>query len=103
LKEFAPMMPHEPVLDMMRRTMANLAFIERNATSGGPFEVTQLINSFLGALAHPWESLKHELNGMSLASATERGSPKLEKELPREAHEGRDCGRRCPVRSTAIG
>ena len=35
----------------------------------GPFEVTQLINSFLGALAHPWESLKSELNEITIDEA----------------------------------
>jgi hypothetical protein len=69
------MMPHEPVLDIMRRTMRNLAFIEQHASSDGPFEVTQLINSFLGALAHPWESLKSELNSISIADAKSRGWP----------------------------
>ena len=34
------MMPHEPVLDVMRRTMANLEFIDAHASSAGPFEVT---------------------------------------------------------------
>lgn len=69
------MMPHEPVLDMMRRTMANLAFIERHADKDGPFEVTQLINSFLGALAHPWETLRAELPNMPLAEARAAGWP----------------------------
>lgn len=69
------MMPHVPVLDMMRRTMINLAFVERHAGKDGPFEVTQLINSFLGALAHPWERLKTELNGISLLEAQAAGWP----------------------------
>jgi hypothetical protein len=50
------MMPYEPVLDIMRRTMANLEFVEEHKSDIGPFEVTQLLNSFLGALAHPWET-----------------------------------------------
>jgi HEPN pEK499 p136 len=69
------MMPHEPVLDIMRRTMANLAFIEQRASSDGPFEVTQLINSFLGALAHPWETLRKELNSISISDAESQGWP----------------------------
>jgi hypothetical protein len=36
--------------------MANLEFIERHAGAGGRYEVTQLVNSFLGALAHPYEA-----------------------------------------------
>jgi hypothetical protein len=63
------MMPHEPILDIMRRTMENLAFIDEHASDQGPFEVTQLINSFLGALAHPWQDLGAELNLISLAEA----------------------------------
>lgn len=69
------MMPHEPVLDIMRRTMANLEFIEQRATRDGPFEVTQLINSFLGALAHPWETLRNELNATSIEDAESQGWP----------------------------
>jgi hypothetical protein len=73
-------MPSEPVRDIMRRTMANLAFVEDNARPDGPFEVTQLINSFLGALAHPWEALQSELMALPLSEATERGWPALPKE-----------------------
>jgi hypothetical protein len=69
------MMPHVPVLDMMRRTMMNLAFVERHSAKDGPFEVTQLINSFLGALAHPWETLKADLPSTSLAEAAAAGWP----------------------------
>lgn len=69
------MMPHVPMLDMMRRTMSNLAFIEGHAAKDGPFEVTQLINSFLGALAHPWENLKDDLPNISLAEARTVGWP----------------------------
>lgn len=68
------MMPFEPVLDIMRRTMANLAFIERHKAEGGPYEVTQLINSFLGALAHPWEKLGPSLD-ISLEEAAAQGWP----------------------------
>jgi hypothetical protein len=71
------MMPTEPLRDIMRRTMANLEFIERKAKPSGPFEVTQLVNSFLGALAHPWERLRAELNEMPLGSA---GWPTIRKE-----------------------
>lgn len=73
-------MPSEPVRDIMRRTMANLTFVEMNAQPDGPFEVTQLINSFLGALAHPWELLKTDLMALTLADATKRGWPAIAKE-----------------------
>jgi hypothetical protein len=69
-------MPTEPIRDVMRRTMANLAFIERHKSDSGPYEVTQLINSFLGALAHPWEDMKSELRHMGLANASARGWPR---------------------------
>ena len=74
------MMPHEPVCDIMRRTMANLRFVEANASEDGPFEVTQLINSFLGALAHPWESFRDDLEKLPLEEAQAAGWPKLAKE-----------------------
>jgi hypothetical protein len=50
-------MPIEPVRDIMRRTMQNLKFVEGHRGANGPYEVTQLLNSFLGALAHPLGSL----------------------------------------------
>lgn len=78
------MNPQEPVRDIMRRTMANLRFVEQRWTPTGPFEVTQLINSFLGALAHPWEKFKDELNKMSLSHAERAGWPRISKERPED-------------------
>lgn len=75
-------MPNEPVRDIMRRTMANLAFVESNANRDGLFEVTQLINSFLGALAHPWESMKADFALLSLSDAVKQGWPMISKERP---------------------
>ena len=75
------MMPWEPTRDIMRRTMVNLEFIERHATErDGPYEVTQLINSFMGALAHPWETYRSELSSMPLSLA--ESWPSLSKEQP---------------------
>jgi hypothetical protein len=74
------MMPQESIRDMMLRTMENLRFIEEHATGKGPYEVTQLVNSFLSALAHPWEEYKQELNSMALEHAISNGWPKLKKE-----------------------
>jgi hypothetical protein len=75
------MMPSEPVRDIMRRTMDNLEFVRAHARANGPpYEVTQLINSFLGALAHPWETYKADLNALSLASARNDGWPVIDKE-----------------------
>ena len=78
------MMPHEPVRDIMRRTMQNLEFIEKHAEPNGPYEVTQLLNSFLGALAHPWETYRDDLAPMSLDAARDAGWPKIVKESPRD-------------------
>src|SRR5579871_6775096 len=75
MKGLSPMIPHQPILDIMRRTMANLEFIEQRAKPDGPFEVTQLINSFLGALAHPWEMLRNELNVTLIEQAERQGWP----------------------------
>ena len=66
--------------DVMYRTMANLEFIEHHAQKSGPYEVTQLINSFLGALAHPWERLSNDLNELSLEMAQRNGWPRIPKE-----------------------
>lgn len=74
------MNPTEPIRDIMRRTMENLIFVETHATLQGPYETTQLINSFLGALAHPWEAMKPELAAFSLEEAQVRGWPTIKKE-----------------------
>lgn len=34
-------MPTEPILDIMRRSMANLRFVDQATGPDGPFEVTQ--------------------------------------------------------------
>lgn len=75
-------MPTEPLLELMRRSMANLEFVETHASSGGPYEVTQLLNTFLGALAHPFEAMRDDLNGLPLTEAVERGWPAVSKEKP---------------------
>ena len=55
----------------------NLAFIEAQPRDPqtGPFEVTQLVNSFLGALAHPWEQHRRHFNSLSLSKAYAEGWP----------------------------
>ncbi len=52
-----PRYHEQPVLLLMYRTIHNLEFIDRHKSHGGPFEVTQLINSFLAVVAHPWDRL----------------------------------------------
>jgi hypothetical protein len=78
-------MPTASLLDIMRRTMANLAFVEGHASPSGPYEVTQLVNSFLGALAHPFEHMRSDLNALSLADSTLLGWPAIERERPADA------------------
>jgi hypothetical protein len=80
------MMPHEPVRDVMRRTMQNLQFVETHKDPNGPYEVTQLLNSFLGALAHPWEKYQVELCSKSLSEAAKIGWPDI---LQRASHRSR--------------
>jgi hypothetical protein len=46
------MRPSYPVREIMLRTIRNLEFIEAHATVKGPYDTTQLINSFLGAFVH---------------------------------------------------
>ena len=74
------MIPMEPVRDVMRRTMFNLHFIEEHQAPDGPFEVTQLVNSFLGALAHPWEHFRKELEQITLSEAEAQGWPGIYQE-----------------------
>jgi len=66
------MMPHEPTVDVKLRTLKNLKFIESYAGTTCPFEVTQLVNSFLGALAHSWGNLRDDLNPDSPRTALGR-------------------------------
>lgn len=69
-------------LMVMERSMANLEYIENNKTDNGPYEVTQLVNTFLGALAHPWEELKSEFKKQAIQDAEKAGWPRVTKELP---------------------
>lgn len=73
-------MPTKPLLDIMRRSMANLAFVEAHASHGGPYEVTQLVNTFLGALAHPFEAMRHDLMALAVSDAATLGWPSIRKE-----------------------
>jgi hypothetical protein len=74
------MPPTEPIRDVVRRTMANLQFIEGHASARGSYEVTQLVNSFLGALAHPYEASKPSLMALPTSEAAQRGWPAIAKE-----------------------
>jgi hypothetical protein len=69
------MEPFEEVKDLMNRTMFNLKFVQEKRRPNGPYEVTQLINSFLGAMAHPWEEWKKQLSEMPLDEAQQKGWP----------------------------
>ncbi len=72
--------PTEPVLDIMRRSMVNLRFVEAQAGPHGPYEVTQLINTFLGALAHPFEAMRNDLMELKISEAAALGWPPIIKE-----------------------
>jgi hypothetical protein len=69
-----PRYHEQPVLLLLYRTIHNLEFIEQRKHYNGPFEVTQLINSFLAAVAHPWDQLldKRKLEDVTLDSRTFR-------------------------------
>lgn len=45
--------PADPILDIMRRSLINLEFIDRNYEEHAVYEITQLMNTFLGAFIHP--------------------------------------------------
>ena len=67
------MIQKNPIHDVIERTMYNLRFIEKHSNVEGPYEVTQLINSFLGAMAHPWEKVKKNIRHMTLNKAQQKG------------------------------
>src|SRR5262245_41140668 len=77
--------PNKKLQTVMERTMFNLRFIQQHAAADGPFEVVQLVNSFSGAMAHPWELMKRldplGLSTFPMKEARRRGWPILEKEL----------------------
>jgi HEPN pEK499 p136 len=73
------------VRQLMERTKANHEFIRHEQSRGQHvYEVTQLLNSFLGAFAHPWEEWKKELSKVSLEEAMARGWPEVEPDDPRD-------------------
>lgn len=47
--------PSNPLLDIMRRSLVNLDFVEANYRAHDLYEITQLVNTFLGAFIHPFE------------------------------------------------
>jgi hypothetical protein len=77
-------MPTAPLLDIMRRSMANLEFVEAHAGAAGPYEVTHLVNTFLGALAHPFEAMREDLMALPLAEAVKLGWPTITRERLRD-------------------
>lgn len=44
--------------DILKRTIFNLKYIVKNKDVDGPFEVTQLMNSFLMAVIQKWTNSK---------------------------------------------
>lgn len=79
------MMPDVPVKDMLDRTISNLEKIDRLKENGAQvYEVTQLVNSFLAAFAHPWEEWREGLSSMSIDQAIREGWPMVEKSDPRD-------------------
>lgn len=80
-----PINPDTRHYEVMRRTMCNLQFVRKHAAEGGPFEVVQLLNSFTGAMVHPWEAINSSdplhLKKLSLEEARRRDWPVLEIEI----------------------
>ena len=74
--------PEDRISGVLQRTRYNLDFIDDRAGSSGPFEVIQLINSFMGAAVHPWENLLEQENELVNLSAREVFWPNLEKARP---------------------
>ncbi len=71
--------------EFMRRTLANLALVHEKRQPNGPYEVTQLINSFLGAMVHPWEEMRDReirpLGSLSVKEARLMRLPVLDTDL----------------------
>jgi len=55
-----PRYHEQPVLLLIYRTITNYDDIKARRAHNGPFEVIQLINSFLAVVAHPWDQLLDE-------------------------------------------
>jgi hypothetical protein len=73
------------VRQLMERTKTNHEFIQQaQCRDQHVYEVTQLLNSFLGAFAHPWEEWKKELSKVSLEEAIALGWPEVESDDPRD-------------------
>ncbi|MGO9742927.1 MAG: hypothetical protein ACLPN5_15730 [Roseiarcus sp.] len=73
-------MPTEPLLDIVRRSIANLAFVEAHAGAEGPYQVTQPANTSLGAQAHPFEAMRDDLMALSLAESAALSWPGIDRE-----------------------
>ncbi|MFT4038726.1 MAG: HEPN family nuclease [Thermomicrobiales bacterium] len=77
--------PDDAMHEVMRRTLLNLDFIAVHKSPAGPYEVTQLVNSFAGAMIYPWEKQRYNAlahyKQIDLAEARLKGWPVLEKEL----------------------
>jgi len=101
--------PERVFRDLMHRTWKNLLFVEKlledqvavhgvqRVKKDGPYEVTQLINSFLGAFGLPRENeIPDKLTGFSIARAeAEWDFPALEDIYPDQTMFYRD-GRELP-------
>lgn len=65
--------PDRHYQDLMHRALKNYDFVKCRATDDGPYEVTQLLGTFLCAVAYPRErALERELKELSLHDAEER-------------------------------
>ena len=69
-----PDQDEHPVIQLMDRTIENLDYVYHHRNMEGLFEVTQLINSFLAVIAHPWDQLldRDKLEALSVSSQTFR-------------------------------
>lgn len=55
----AELLPEDRISGFFQRTMTNLCFVRENAKEDGPYEATQLVCSFLGAIL-AWENLARD-------------------------------------------
>ncbi len=76
--------PEDKISGVLDRTIYNLEFINEHCHPDGPFEVVQLVNSFMGAAIHPWENLLKEHEQLVNLSENDVNWPPLTKANPND-------------------
>ena len=71
-------MPESTYRDLMHRTITNYEFVRDNAQKDGPYEVTQLVNSFVAVVGYPRErAIGDLLKAVSIEKGRDLGLPPI--------------------------